>query len=165
LIDAIFKIIESPLFTLVLLLAVIAALGYLYTAGSFSGARAAIAGLFAQAPRKTEPKESFNSVVQDWTPTGYIDFSVPYDLRGATEREHEAGFFHLTVEEHRLIKTIGGSAAVERRWRRASLAEARETAANYYVFLQEHPEKASSDDPRKTATVSAPPTPFHDAAE
>lgn len=164
-ISTIIDIIENPLFTLVLLLAVIAALGYLYAMGSFSAAQTAIARLIARAPRKTDSNEPFNTVVQDWAPTGYIDFSVPYHLRGATERQHEPGFFHLTVEEHRLIKTIGGSAAVERRWRRASLAEAREAAANYYVFLQEHPEKASSDDPRKTAPVSTPPTPLHDAAE
>jgi hypothetical protein len=160
LIDTVINIVKTPLFIAVVALAVLAALGYLYIAGAFdligfvsgicSRARSAIRDLVARLHKKDDYGEPYNTVVQDWRPTGYIDFSVPYALRGATDRQNEPGFFHLTVEEHRLIKTIGGAPAVERRWRRASLSEAREAAANYYIFLQEHPEKAVSDDPRKT---------------
>jgi hypothetical protein len=159
LINTIIDIVKTPLFVVVVALALVAALGYLYMTGTFdligyvnvifSRALSAIRGLLARLHKKDNYGEPYYSVVQDWKPTGYIDFSVPYDLRGATDRHHEPGFFHLTVEEHRLIKTIGGAPAVERRWRRASLSEAREAAANYYLFLQEHPEKAVSDDPRK----------------
>lgn len=160
LIDTVVNIVRTPLFIAVVALAVLAALGYLYmtatvnltshVTSTFSKALSVIRGLLARLHKKDDYGEPYYTVVQDWKPTGYIDFSVPYDLRGATEKQYEPGFFHLTVEEHRLIKTIGGAAAVERRWRRASLSEARETAANYYIFLQEHPEKAVSDDPRKT---------------
>jgi hypothetical protein len=160
LINTVIDIVKTPLFAVVVALAVLAALGYLYVTGTFdligyvggtiSRALSAFRELFARLHKKDDYGEPYHTVVQDWKPTGYIDFSVPYNLRGASERQHEPGFFHLTVEEHRLIKTIGGAPAVERRWRRASLAEAREAAANYYIFLQEHPEKAVSDDPRKT---------------
>jgi hypothetical protein len=159
LINTVVDIVKTPLFIVVVALAALTALGYLYmtttvaltryVTSTFSGALAAIRGLLARLHKKDDYGEPYYAVVQDWKPTGYIDFSVPYGLRGATERQNEPGFFHLTVEEHRLIKTIGGAAAVERRWRRASLSEAREAAANYYIFLQEHPEKAVSDDPRK----------------
>jgi hypothetical protein len=153
-------IVKTPLFIIVVTLAVLAALGYLYMTGTFDligyairtyhRARSAIGELLVRLHKKDDYGEPYHTVVQDWKPTGYIDFSVPYNMRGAAEMQHEPGYFHLTVEEHRLIKTIGGAPAVERRWRRATLSEAREAAANYYVFLQEHPEKAVSDDPRKT---------------
>jgi hypothetical protein len=160
LIDTVINIVKTPLFILVVALTVLAALGYLYITGTFDligyvrgilfRALFAIRELLARLNKKDDYGEPHYTVVQDWKPTGYIDFSVPYNLRGATDRQQEPGFFHLTVEEHRLIKTIGGAPAVERRWRRASLSEAREAAANYYIFLQEHPEKAISDDPRRT---------------
>jgi hypothetical protein len=160
LIHTFIDIVKTPLFLVVVTLAVLAALGYLYMTGTHdligyvgaavSKALSPIRELLGRLHKKDDYGEPYCTVVQDWKPTGYIDFSVPYNLRGASDRQHDPGFFHLTVEEHRLIKTIGGAPAVERRWRRASLSEAREAAANYYVFLQEHPEKAVSDDPRKT---------------
>ena len=153
-IDIIIDIIKTPFVVVALALTALVGLGYLYTTGAFSEALSAIGGLFARAHRDIGYNEPWESVVQDWKPTGYIDFSVPQDVCGAIGRQKEPGLFHLNVEEHRLIKTIGGATAVERRWRRASLAEAREAAANYYVFLQEHPEKAWSDDPRKSAAVT-----------
>ena len=155
-IDIIIDIIKTPFAVVVLALTALVGLGYLCanTTGTFSEALSAIGGLFVRAHRKIGYNESWKTVVQDWKPTGYIDFSVPQDLCGAIERQEESGLFHLNVEEYRLIKTIGGATAVERRWRRAALSEAREAAANYYVFLQEHPEKTWSDDPRKTAAVT-----------
>jgi len=74
---------------------------------------------------------------------------VPQELRANPKRLGEPNFFYLTVEEYRLVKTVGGGTAVERRWRRGSLADAREVAQNYYHFLQEHPDKAFNEDPRK----------------
>jgi hypothetical protein len=153
LIATIVDIMKSP-FVIVPALAALVALGYLYMTGTFREALSAVSGLWVRAQRESDSNEPLKTVVQDWKPTGYIDFSVPHDLRAAADRQNEPGLFHLTIEEHRLIKTIGGATAVERRWRRASLSEAREVAANYYVFLQEHPDKASNDDPRKSATVT-----------
>jgi hypothetical protein len=160
LINTVVDIVKTPLFIVVVALATLTALGYLYmtttvyligyVTRTYSRALSAIRGLLARLQKKDDHGEPYHTVVRDWRPTGYIDFSVPYNLRGATDGQNEPGYFHLTVEEHRLIKTIGGAAAVERRWRRATLSEAREAAANYYRFLQEHPEKAMSDDPRRT---------------
>jgi hypothetical protein len=154
LIDIFIAILKTPAVIVVLALAALLGIGYLYRPSAFSGALSALDGLFARAHRDVVDDESLKTVIQDWKPTGYIDFSVPHDLRGATKRQSEPGLFHLTVEEHRLIRTIGGATAVERRWRRACLTEARETAANYYAFLQEHPEKVSNDDPRKAAALT-----------
>ena len=153
-IDIFIAILKTPAVIVVLALAALLGIGYLYRPSAFSGALSALEGLFARAHRDVVDDESLKTVIQDWKPTGYIDFSVPRDVHGAIGRQKEPGLFHLNVEEHRLIKTIGGATAVERRWRRASLSEAREVAANYYVFLQEHPDKASNDDPRKSATVT-----------
>jgi hypothetical protein len=152
LIDIIIDIIKTPFVVVVLALTALVGLGYLYKTGTFSEALSAIGGLFVRAHRDIGYNEPWETVVQDWKPTGYIDLSAPHEVCGDIGQK-EPGLFHLNVEEHRLIKTIGGAAAVERRWRRASLAEAREAAANYYVFLQEHPEKAWSDDPRKSAAL------------
>jgi hypothetical protein len=146
----IIDILKNPFVIILLVLIVFAALVYLYAPNTLARAVSYIRGLLARTPRETGDDEHLKTVVQDWKTTGYIDFSVPYELRGAAERQNEPGLFYLTVEEHRLIKTIGGATAVERRWRRATLAEAREAAANYYTFLHEHPDKALNEDPRRT---------------
>jgi len=105
---------------------------------------------FVFRPRKeVDHNEALKNVAEGWKQTGYIDFSVPQDLRANPKRLGEPNFFYLTVEEYRLVKTVGGGTAVERRWRRGSLADAREVAQNYYHFLQEHPDKAFNEDPRK----------------
>ena len=99
--------------------------------------------------KEIDHNEALKNVAEGWKQTGYIDFSVPQDLRANPKRLGEPNFFYLTVEEYRLVKTVGGGTAVERRWRRGSLADAREVAQNYYHFLQEHPDKAFNEDPRK----------------
>jgi hypothetical protein len=105
---------------------------------------------FVFRPRKeVDHNEALKNVAEGWKQTGYIDFSVPQELRVNPKRLGEPNFFYLTVEEYRLVKTVGGGTAVERRWRRGSLADAREVAQNYYHFLQEHPDKAFNEDPRK----------------
>ena len=157
-IEAIIDILKNPFVVIVLTLVALGAIGYLVMPNTLSKALAVVREqLVARtARREVDHNEPLKTVVQDWKATGYIDFSVPYELRGAAERQTEPGLFHLTVEENRLIKTIGGATAVERRWRRATLVEAREVAANYYVYLQEHPDKATNDDPRRTARLVKP---------
>jgi hypothetical protein len=101
-------------------------------------------------PRKdADHSEAFEDAQDGWKQTGHIDFSVPDELRANAERVAEPHFFYLTVEEYRLVETIGGGTAVERRWRRGALADAREVAQNYHRFLQEHPEKAFHEELRK----------------
>jgi len=99
--------------------------------------------------KEVDHNEALKNVVESWKQTGYVDFSVPQELRANPKRLAEPNFFYLTVEEYRLVKTVGGGTAVERRWRRGSLADAREVAQNYYQFLQEHPDKAFNEDPRR----------------
>jgi hypothetical protein len=125
----------------IIVVIVAGALIYLY--------RTEIAAFVFRPKKKVDDTESLKDVAADWKYTGYIDFSVPQELRANPKRHTEPHFFYLTVEEYRLIKTIGYGTAVERRWRRGSLVEAREVAQNYYQFLQEHPEKVTDKGPRK----------------
>jgi hypothetical protein len=158
LIDPIIDILKNPFVIVVLVLVVLAALVYLYAPDTLSRALSYVRGLLARTPREIGDDEHLKTIVQGWKTTGYIDFSVPHELRGSADRQNDPGLFYLTVEEHRLIKTIGGATAVERRWRRATLAEAREAAANYYTFLQEHPDKALNEDPRRTIAQNRTPS-------
>ena len=78
---------------------------------------------FVSRPRKeVDHNEPLRNVVEGWKQAGYIDFSVPHELRANPDRLTDPHFFYLTVEEYRLVRTIGGGTAVERRWRRGSLA-------------------------------------------
>jgi hypothetical protein len=153
LIDTMIDIMRTPLVIAVLALGALVALADLIRTRPFLWALPAIGRLITRVHHKNGDSEPLNTVVEDWKPTGCIDFSVPSTLRGAVERRNEPGFFYLTVEERRLIRTIVGPAAAERRWRRASLSEAREAAANYHIFLREHPEKVLNDDPREIRVV------------
>jgi hypothetical protein len=93
--------------------------------------------------------EALKRVAEDWKRSGYIDFSVPQALRANPKWLADPHFYCLAVEEYRLVNTIGGDTTVERRWRCGSHADAREVAENYHQFLQEHPEKAFDEEPRK----------------
>jgi hypothetical protein len=103
----------------------------------------------SQFRKEVDHNEALKNVAEDWKQTGYIDFSVPRELRANPNRLAEPNFFYLTIEEYRLVSTIGGGTAVERRWRRGSLTDAREVAHNYYQFLNDHPEKAFNEEPRR----------------
>jgi hypothetical protein len=115
--------------------------------------RAEIVALVIGSRKQFDDEDALKDVAADWRPTGHIDFSVQRQSIANPEGLAEPHFFHLIIEEHRLINTFGGGAAVERRWRRASLDNAREVTQNYYQFLQEHPEMASNADPRKLMTT------------
>jgi hypothetical protein len=107
---------------------------------------------FVFRPRKkVDRDEALKVVAEDWKHTGYIDFSIPQELYANLEANAEPHVFYLTIEEYRLLKTVCGGIAVERRWRRGSLTEARQVAHNYYQFLQEHPEKVSNEGSRRLA--------------
>jgi hypothetical protein len=135
---------------ILIVLIVAASLAYLYRTDVSAFLYRTEFGTFLFRPRKeVDHNEVLKNVAVDWKQTGYMDFSVPHDLRTNSKRVAEPNFFYLTVEEYRLVKTVGGGTAVERRWRRGSLADAREVAQNYYQFLQEHPDKAFNEDPRK----------------
>ena len=126
---------------IIIVIIVAGALGYLY--------RTEVMAFVFRPKKEVDHNEALRNVVEGWKQTGYIDFSVPMELRANPNRLADPHFFYLTVEEYRLVRTIGGGTAVERRWRRGSLADAREVAQNYYQFLQEHPDKAFNEDPRR----------------
>ena len=126
---------------IIIVIIVVGALGYLY--------RTEVMAFVFRQKKEVDHNEALRNVVEGWKQTGYIDFSVPMELRANPNRLADPHFFYLTVEEYRLVRTIGGGTAVERRWRRGSLADAREVAQNYYHFLQEHPDKAFNEDPRR----------------
>jgi len=126
---------------ILVVVAVAGGLVYLY--------RDEVSALVFRPRHDVDDNEAPKDVHEGWKQTGYIDFSVPDELRANAGRVAEPHFFYLTVEEYRLVETLGGGTAVERRWRRGALADAREVAQNYHRFLQEHPEKAFHDDLRK----------------
>jgi hypothetical protein len=135
--------------TLLILVIVAGALIYLYRTEVKDLYRAEINALVFRSTKGADSDEAQKIVAEDWKHTGYIDFSAPQELRATPERHAEPHFIYLMVEEYRLIRTIGDGIAVERRWRRGSLTEARAVAQNYNQFLQEHPEKAFNEGPRK----------------
>jgi hypothetical protein len=107
-------------------------------------------GAFVFGPRmEIDHNEALKDVAENWKQTGYIDFSVPQELCANPDRLAEPHFYCLAVEEYRVVNTIGGGTAVERRWRCGSLADAREVAQNYQQFLREHPEEAFDEGSRK----------------
>ena len=126
---------------ILIVIAVAGGIVYLY--------RDEISALMFRPRHEIDDNEAPKDVHEGWKQTGYIDFSVPDELRANAGRAAEPHFFYLTVEEYRLVETLGGGTAVERRWRRGALADAREVAQNYHRFLQEHPEKAFHEDLRR----------------
>jgi hypothetical protein len=115
--------------------------------------RAEIRAFLFRLRKQVDDNEALKDVATDWKQSGHIDFSTPLQLRASAGQLAESQFLYLTIEEYRLLNTIGTGAAVERRWRRASLADAREVVRNYYQFLQEHPEKTFNEDPRKLLEI------------
>ena len=104
---------------ILIVLIVAASLAYLYRTDVSAVLYRTEFSTFLFRPRKeVDHNEVLKNVAVDWKQTGYMDFSVPHDLRTNSKRGAEPNFFYLTVEEYRLVKTVGGGTAVERRWRR-----------------------------------------------
>jgi hypothetical protein len=70
-----------------------------------------------QAPPISEPCE----VVNDWRPTGKIDF--------AQSGRDDAPLFTLRTEDFRVLRSMSGAKRVEVRWRPATLEEAKRVAS------------------------------------
>jgi hypothetical protein len=71
--------------------------------------------------RKQKQTQESAVVVNDWQPTGKVDFYC-----NETPKEESAPApFLLRVEEYRTIESISGVEHTEVRWRRANLAEAK----------------------------------------
>jgi hypothetical protein len=88
-------------------------------------------------------------VVRDWMTTGRIDFAGAWEKIGDEHTPHE---LYVRVEETRVTDNVGGGFNIDRRWRRATLNEARQVVLRYHRFLDEHPDCARVGDPLKTDT-------------
>jgi hypothetical protein len=126
----------------ILALAIIAGCGLVYiilrkySFGGFAWRSGAIKGDAIEA-----------RVTRDWMTTGRIDFAGAWEKLGDEHTPHE---LYIRVEETRVTENIGGDFNIDRRWRRATLNEARQVVTRYHQFLNEHPEHARVSDPIKT---------------
>jgi hypothetical protein len=85
-------------------------------------------------------------VKRDWMTTGRINFAGDWEK---ISNEHTPHNLFVQVEETRITENIGGGSNIEIRWRSASLGEAKQIVSRYHQFLEEHPDKARTDDPIK----------------
>jgi hypothetical protein len=116
----------SPVFWLVLAaVLVIAIVGYLV---------ARRAGVGSPSAGET------GKVINDWTPTGRIDFAGP--SMDATAADTPASFY-LQAEEIRLLVSFSGIERKEIRWRKATLSEAKRVVNVFHRQLASKTEKAS----------------------
>lgn len=90
-------------------------------------------------------------VARDWMTTGRIDFAGAWEKLGDEHTPHE---LYVRVEETRVTDNVGGGFNIDRRWRRATLNEARQIVMRYHQFLDEHPETARVGDPLKMESAA-----------
>jgi hypothetical protein len=97
--------------------------------------------------RSAEAASKFEArVARDWMTTGRIDFAGAWEKIGDEHTPHE---LYVRVEETRVTDNVGGGFNIDRRWRRATLNEARQIVMRYHQFLDEHPDSARVGDPLK----------------
>jgi hypothetical protein len=76
-------------------------------------------------------------VVQDWVPTGRIDFAGP--SMDASNADTPASFY-LQAEDVRLLVTFSGIERKEIRWRRATLKEAKRVVSTFHQQMAKAPD-------------------------
>jgi len=89
-------------------------------------------------------------VVQDWVPTGRIDFAGP--SMDASNADTPASFY-LQAEDIRLLISFSGIERKEIRWRKATLKEAKRVVFTFHQQMAKAP--AGNAD---NATITAPPS-------
>ena len=85
---------------------------------------------------KYENRSPYQEVVDDWVPTGRIDFAT--HLNGNAEDADQPNDFKLLVEERRIVESIAGNENLEIQWRLATLKEAKAVVTHYHKYLSEH---------------------------
>jgi hypothetical protein len=75
-------------------------------------------------------------LVQDWLPTGRIDFAGP---SGEPADADTPGSFYLQAEETRVLVSLSGIERKEIRWRRATLNEAKRVVNVFHRQLPRSP--------------------------
>jgi hypothetical protein len=101
----------------------------------FLGLVVGLGGLGATAYTRLRDRgfaaDSFKPI-SEWKPTGHIDFFSPQDDVDISQtRSGKQGSFVLRVEDYRIVESpnIGGGKRLEYRWRKATLAEAKDVAS------------------------------------
>jgi len=116
----------SPVFWWVLAAAlVIAIVGYLVARRSGVG---------------TPTARDVGKVINDWTPTGRIDFAGP--SMETTAADTPASYY-LQAEDIRLLVSFSGIERKEIRWRKATLNEAKRVVQVFHRQLANKPETAA----------------------
>jgi hypothetical protein len=103
--------------------------------------------LSRRANLDSTPVQDGAKVVQDWVPTGRIDFAGP--SMDASNADTPA-FFYLQAEDIRLLVSFSGIERKEIRWRKATLKEAKRVV---FTFHQQMAKAGNADN----ATITAPP--------
>jgi hypothetical protein len=116
----------SPVFWLVLAAAlVVAIVGYLIARRGGVGSPSA---------------GDVGKVINDWTPTGRIDFAGP--SMDTTAADAPASYY-LQAEDIRLLVSFSGIERKEIRWRKATLNEAKRVVQVFHRQMANKPENAS----------------------
>jgi hypothetical protein len=112
----------------------------------------AIVGYFMarRANVSSAPVADGAKVVQDWIPTGRIDFAGP--SMDANNADTPAPFY-LQAEDIRLLVSFSGIERKEIRWRRATLKEAKRVVFTFHQQMTKTP-----DGNAEKATPTAPPS-------
>ena len=93
--------------------------------------------LARRAKMDSTPVAEGAKVVQDWIPTGRIDFAGP--SMDATNADTPASFY-LQAEDIRLLVSFSGFARTEIRWRRATLKEAKRVVFTFHQQMAKAPD-------------------------
>jgi hypothetical protein len=106
--------------------------------------------LARRAKMNSTPVAEGAKVVQDWVPTGRIDFAGP--SMDASNADTPASFY-LQAEDIRLLVSFSGIERKEIRWRKATLKEAKRVVFTFHQQMAKAP--AGNAD---NATITAPPS-------
>ena len=90
------------------------------------------------------PATDNSKIIQDWLPTGRIDFTGPSLDPSAADTPAS---FYLQAEEMRLLISMSGIERREIRWRKATLNEAKRIVSVFHRQLPKSPLRAVEKEP------------------
>jgi hypothetical protein len=88
-----------------------------------------------QAASPEQPQDE-GVVKRDWSTTGRVNFALPAQI---PDMDTPVSLM-LEVEETRVIESVTGGEMLSVRWRRATLAEAKQVMGTYWDCYEKHPE-------------------------
>jgi hypothetical protein len=84
----------------------------------------------------TEQTQDQGVIKRDWSTTGRVNFALPATM---PDLDTPVSLI-LEVEETRVIESVTGGEMLSLRWRRATLAEAKQVMGTYWDCYEKHPE-------------------------